>query len=200
MCWSYEASLYTGLFTYITGAIAYNRNQGYDRWLAMFILSFGTIQFLEAFLWKNIDKNNDVNYYITKYAIPFILASEGLVALYGASLHKKISDDMFVIYIICAFLIFTIGTQNSKYTTISSTGNLTWGNISAHNYTGILFIIYLLLPFWLYMEDEKMRIVVITGCIMTYIYSVFVYKESWGSNWCFFANSLSAIVLLRPYL
>ena len=75
MCWSYEASLSTGLFTYITALIAYNRNYKDDRWLAMFIASFGTMQFLEAILWKD-NGNNDINYYITKYAIPLVLASE----------------------------------------------------------------------------------------------------------------------------
>ena len=61
----------------------------------MFIASLGTIQFLEAIIWKNIG-NNDINYYITKYAIPFVLASEGLVALYGAGINNEVSNVMYV--------------------------------------------------------------------------------------------------------
>jgi hypothetical protein len=100
MCWNFEASISTGLFSYAVALIIYNRNYKYDRWLALFILSFSTIQWLEAIIWKNINKNNNLNHYITKYAIPLVLASEGVVALYGAGMYTEISNEMYITYLL----------------------------------------------------------------------------------------------------
>ena len=199
MCWSFEVSLslFTGLFTYLTAFIAYNRNYQNDRWIAMFIASFGTMQFLEAILWKNINSGNDINYYITKYAIPAVLSSQGAVALYGASIDNVVSDIMYIIYIICALLIFII--NNKKYTTRSSKNNLVWDK-NENELHGLMFVAYVILPFLLYMDDTNLKTIIITCIVLTYIYSVIIYNESWGSNWCFYANALSGITLAWPYL
>lgn len=202
MCWNYEVSISTGIFSYATALIIYNRNYGYDRWLALFILSFSTIQFLEAIIWKNIDKDNNINHYITKYAIPFVLASEGVVALYGASMYTEVSYEMFITYFIFALIIFIICMEGFNKTSLSVDGCLKWNDGNYTNiFQGLLFLMFIAAPFWLYMNDDNLtKFIILTGMVTTLIYSVIMHKQSWQSNWCLFANATNGFLLLRPYL
>ena len=199
MCWNFEASFITGLFSYITAYIIYNRDYKYDKWLAFFILSFSSIQFLEAIIWKNLD--NDINHYVTKYFIPFILASEGVASLYGAGLFEDISDEMYIIYFILAVLIFYISMNSHERSTLTDNNNLRWTKENDNLSIGIMFALFITLPFMLYMKnDDITKYTIIGGTFATLIYSIILYKESWGSNWCFFGNILNIFILLRPYL
>lgn len=205
MCWNFETSLFTGIFSYATALIIYNRDYGYDRWLALFILSLSTIQWLEAILWKNINDHSSINHYITKYAIPFVLASEGMVALYGAGLYTSISYEMYVTYFIFALLIFLSCMESYNHTTVATDGHLKWYGKGSNDFVnivqGIVFLLFVATPFWLYMNNDNLtKFVVLAGIVATYIYSVIVYKETWQSNWCLFGNAINVFILARPYL
>lgn len=191
MCWSYEASILTGMFSYIIAGILYKRNKCYDRWLAMFIMSFSTIQWLEAILWKNIG-NNYINKYITKYAIPFVLASEGVAALYGAGMHSKIPTELYIVYFIYAAVVFYICSNNFEYSVVHM-NNLQWTN--KQNITmGIVYALFLVYPFMLYM-DGILKYIIVGGVMSTLLYSVILYNHAWHSNWCFFANIVNIVLL-----
>ena len=51
MCWSLEVSLATGIFVYLTAAFLIVRNAPRDRWNAIFLFVFGSMQWTEAYLW-----------------------------------------------------------------------------------------------------------------------------------------------------
>lgn len=198
MCYSFEASVFAGLVSYISSFILLIRNQGYDRWLALFILSFSSIQWAEAALWKNLD-NIPVNQFITGWLIPIILASEGLTALLGANLYHDVNPYFWLLYIIIALsLIFH---DSGSSTTKVVDGSLSWGSLPEKNNIGayILFTLYLILPFYVYMEDNLNKIVMICGIIAILMYSIINKNKTIGSNWCFYANTMSVYALLRPY-
>ena len=192
MCWSYEVSLFTGLFSYVVAGLLYRRDKNYDKWLAMFIFVFSTIQWLEAILWKNTGINN-INYYITKYAIPFVLSIEGITALYGASLYKPVPTELFVIYFVYTVLIFYLCMNNFNYTKIS-TNNLQWTQ-QQNILIGAIYAVFLALPFVLYM-DGITKYIIVGGIIGTLLYSIILYQHAWHSNWCFFANIVNIVLLL----
>ncbi len=98
----------------------------------------------------------------------------------------------------CIISVLIESNSNTR-TTISTEGHLIWSN-DDNKYFAIPYMIYLLLPFLLYMDDKKLKSIIIFGCILTYIYSASVYSDSWGSNWCYFANGLSAVTLVWPYI
>ncbi len=196
MCYSFEASVFAGSISYISSFILLARNQEYDRWLALFILSFSSIQWAEALLWKNLD-NVSVNLFITEWLIPIILASEGLVALLGANMYHDIDPYFWILYIIIALSLIFYNYDSSLTAVVD--GSLSWGpknNINLY----VLFTIYLILPFYFYMEDEMSKSVIIYGVIVLLIHSMINKSKSISSNWCYYANLLSVYALLRPYI
>ena len=196
MCYSYEASVFAGSVSYISSFILMTRNQGYDRWLALFILSFSSIQWAEAALWKNLD-NVEMNQFITSWIIPIILASEGLTALLGANLYHDIDPYLWLLYIIIA-LILIFSVNKASITTIGN-GSLSWGP-NDKIYLHILFTVYLVLPFCLYMEDNLDKITITFGVIAILMYSIINKNKSISSNWCYYANALSMYALVRPHI
>ena len=209
MCHSFEASASAGLFSYASAFILLNRNISYDRWFALFILSFSSIQWAEAILWKNLD-NFTINEAMTSWGIPIILASEGIFGLIGASLYNDVNIYLWITYIIIAlFIIFF--TNKNKTTTVVD-GSLRWNtdkcnvnnneqdNLNITKYLPyILFAIYISLPFFLYMDNGLDKFVMISGIFGLLLYSMIYHSSTISSNWCYYANLLSLYALLRPY-
>ena len=196
MCYSFEASVFAGSISYISSFILLARNQGYDRWLAFFILSFSSIQWAEAALWKNIN-NLTINQFITNWLIPVILASEGLASLGGANMYHDVNLCLWILYIMVAVTII-LCAGGSKITTIAD-GSLSWGT-SDNIMPQILFSLYLILPFYFYMDDDLDKIVIILGIFGLLLYSMINNNKSISSNWCYYANFLSVFALVRPYI
>jgi hypothetical protein len=185
----------TALSSYMVAGLAYHRDHLYDRWVAMFIVSFSTIQTLEAILWKNLD--NPINHMVTRYAIPLVLASQGIVALYGANQYTTVPWEMWMVYAIVGSCVYYICANQFDRTMVSRHGNLVWRD-NVNVMQGLVFMVYIALPFYLYMTDDLvLRDMVIGGIVLTLVGSCVVYRESWQSNWCFFANILSLYVLAR---
>ena len=250
MCYSFEASVFAGLVSYASSFVLLYRNQGYDQWLALFILSFSSIQWAEALLWKNMN-NLSINQITTNWIIPIILASEGIVGLVGASLYHEVDPYLWILYIMIAFFIISSGNKNSSTKFVN--GGLSWyekseqnepsehnepskhnepsehNEPSGHNEQNgynnlmehpplqsessdnnmllpnnilplILFAIYLVLPIYLYMEDDLDKYVIIFYCFGILLYAIINNKKNISSNWCYYANLLSFFALARPYI
>jgi len=194
MCWNSQVSLGTALFVYAISFYIYKRNTGYDRWFALVLLAVGTIQWLEFFLWKNLD--DDANYYITTYAIPLVLTAEYLLALYGASLFTNVDKRLGAFYIIVAFISLIIAFITPRITQNLYAG-LKWG-VESSFIQGIGFCALLILPFILYMKDPLSKAMIITITIGTLAFAMYAYPHNWKSYWCLYGNILAFFALIRP--
>ncbi|AYV77545.1 MAG: hypothetical protein Dasosvirus6_7 [Dasosvirus sp.] len=194
MCRDFESSVLAGTFSYLTALILYNRNIGYDRWLALIIFSFSSIQWAEAIIWKNLD--NDINMTITSYLIPIILASEGLFSLIGASMYETVDPYMWVIYIVIFFAIILGWSKTSGSKVVD--GNLSWRPVDWS--ANLAFAVYLIVPVYMYMHDELMKNTLIVFTLGSLAYAIINNSKSISSNWCYYANIASVIALSRPYV
>ncbi len=215
MCYSFEASVSAGFFSYLTAFILIARNYEYDRWFALFILSFSSIQWAEAILWKNLN-NLRINHIVTRWVIPIILASQGLAGLIGANIYHDVDIYLWVTYIFIALIIIFFNSRNNLTTIVD--GSLFWGkdpnqeknllkeedkdeSTSFLKYLPhILFAIYIALPFYLYMDDGLNKTVMILGIFGLLVYAIINNNKTVSSNWCFYANLLSLFALIRPYI
>jgi hypothetical protein len=203
MCWSLEVSVITGLVSYSIALYLWMRNDGPDQWLAITLFTFSTIQWAEALLWYDEDKNkleskSCLNKITTQYAIPIILASEGLANLYGAYLAgHNVNNQTFAIYICITIMYFMWINKRSTATTLSKEHNLKWFSDNSIIECLVFFLI-LTYPFFKYYENTTSLTLIIVSVFLLLMYSFT--KDSFGSNWCFLANILSIIALFRPYI
>jgi hypothetical protein len=67
MCYDKQSSLTAWAIAYVFATMLYFRNQGNDRWIAVFIFTYAFVQLLEAGMWKSIDENdNKTNDFYTR--------------------------------------------------------------------------------------------------------------------------------------
>jgi len=85
MCWNIESSVIAAIYGYLVSLYLYKRNYSIrDPWYAMFLSTFTTTQFLDAFFWFLKGEGDDIpctqlNYTISKYLVPAIIFFQPLV-------------------------------------------------------------------------------------------------------------------------
>jgi hypothetical protein len=219
MCWSIEVSLLTGIFSYCVSFYAWMRNYKYDRWAAVILFTFSSIQFAEAILWydnsiNGLHANSKTNLFVTKFLIPFILALEPLAMIYGASLYTYVDKNLFVMYIIISCCIFISLLSGYNYTKISKKGHLQWGStpspvdgqksdaLSLQNdiLQGIFFCFLLVLPIFLYVKENIFKYILIGIITFTLLLSYRNANNAWGSHWCLYANAIAILLLFYPLI
>src|SRR5687768_4374188 len=120
MCMNKEASFGAWIVSLIIGVFLYLRNKLYDRWNALFLVTFTTIQLLEGGLWISIEKHKEeMNSVLTKAIIVALLA-QPLVQTYlgylytGSSLLHFLSFVFGGLFIWSVYKAFTIGNVTSR--------------------------------------------------------------------------------------
>ena len=81
MCINKEVSITTFITSVIVVIYLWVRNYKYDKWYALFLLTFASIQFWEFLLW--IYKGTKYDYLISGIIIPITLCLELLVSYLG---------------------------------------------------------------------------------------------------------------------
>jgi len=196
MCWNFEVSISSGIIIYIIAFYIWFRNYNYDRWVSIVLLAIGAIQWIEAFLWKNLDSK--YNFTITNYLIPLVLLMQLAGSLYGASLYTEINKPLAIFY---GFIIilFYLAWINDKHIASVFKKSLSWGNISL--LSGFIFISLLILPVILYMKkDFLLKLLTVSFAVIFFIVSIVKYNQTWASHWCLYAVLFSFIALLRPLI
>ncbi len=119
MCWSFEVSLLSGMFSYIVATYLWIRNYKNDRMFSIGIFTFSSIQWCDALLWHDLKSRNDseLNRTITNYIIPFIFSIEAISLIYGAHIiGKSIPKSELIVYIIWSIFMFSTHLNNNKTT------------------------------------------------------------------------------------
>ncbi|KAH3746034.1 hypothetical protein Pelo_12564 [Pelomyxa schiedti] len=101
MCWSFEVSLGTLVWSWSVSALCFWRNSTHrDRWNAITLAAFSSMQLVEALLWWDFGRCpvvnecgcTDFNFAVTQIAVPLTLVLEPLAALYGGG--KKLTSPL----------------------------------------------------------------------------------------------------------
>lgn len=206
MCKSFDVSILTGIYSYAIAYYLYRRNLRYDRAVAVFLLTFSTIQWLEALLWYDIryaglGADHGLNKFATA-SIPVVLGLEFLASLYAASMHSTISAFEILIYVFAFFALNIVWFKStSGISTVDSggTGSLVWGGIGIPTVARFLFLALLMYPLLRFMPSSLSMTLIVLAATSFFFYS-FRFGDTFGSNWCWIANLVSLIQLYAPIL
>jgi len=195
MCYSASASFTTFFISLFFILLLWNRNNTYDRWNALFILSFAMIQLWEGFIWMyGMD-----NEYISNIVVPLILITlytQPFVQTYMAYSHTN-SSLLYLLSIFYFLLLFYILYRSFHERMYVSTGphnHLIWHSCDSPSFIGSFGLLYLIGMFigLVYGFPNTLPLFVY-GCI-TFIYSTKYWKTlEFSSYWCFIAVGYSIL-------
>lgn len=216
MCYSVEASLTAWVISYAIAIYLFYRNQNYDRWNAAFIISFSTIQLIEAGLWLTNPKNpnnSDINGMLTKILLIVLLCQPLVQSFMG---YKNTESDILFYMSIVFLLILVYGflkiTSNASLeghgvtfnSSVGENGHLVWERNDTKesqnelflgpNWIVWLYLLGLFLPL-LFMKEYRGLPLLAVGLGTFYYNTKYSNTKEFGSMWCYSAVIYSIVAL-----
>lgn len=205
MCYDADTSLLAWTLSYSISYYLFNRNRRYDRWNAAFIMTFTTIQLLEAGLWTTLyEKENGLNDLLTRLILLALLmqplTQSYMGARYTGSAILYMLSMVFVGIIAWGALRLWRSKPGQFSTNPGKNGHLVWSDTkSPTTFLGPpwvvgLYLLGLFVPL-LFMKDYRGIPLIVIG-VATAIYSMyFSDPKEFSSYWCF-TSVVYAIVAL----
>lgn len=200
MCFDTKSSWIAWAVSVVIAGYLYRRNRGYDRWNALFLFTFTSIQLLEGFIWKS-QKGTSV----PTQLILLVLLLQPLAQSFGGLLPSSNVQEKYrnVLKIMCwvygIILVWGIvrlarSRRGSFYSEVGKRGHLVWVDSESQNFLGgrspaggIISVLYLLGLFVPLLFQEKRRgwPLVLVG-LATAVYSwIMTRGREFSSLWCF---------------
>jgi len=206
MCFSIQSSLIAWILSVVISIYLYNRNRNYDRWNAIFILTFTLIQLLEAGLWFSLmNDKKQLNSTLTQLVLIALLAQPLIQTYMGYTYtHSTILHILSYVYIaIIIYGLYRISTSGNNFSTnVGPNGHLVWNDSTYSNSFlsgsfGIIAILYLFGLFYalFYMKNYKWVPLVAIGLITIYYSWSSTRGKEFSSMWCFTAVLYSIVAL-----
>ena len=208
MCYDIYSSISSWIVSNSIAIYIYRRNRRYDRWNAMFISIFSTVQLLEAGVWWTIKQGlpSISNMILTKFIL-LVLLMQPLVQTYFGAKETRSNLLNFMVYVYFGMLLWgfwRLGTapKGSFYTAPNANGNLVWHDTSSETFLGGdhpylvtgLYLGGLIVPL-LFQKDHRGLPLIAVG-VGSLLYSMFIAdKESFSSLWCYYAVIYSLVAL-----
>lgn len=214
MCWNENVSLNTFLFgTVVLLFIAYNNSYTqykiieFDKYpiLYLFMFSVVSMQLAEYFLWKSIrTKNEEMNTIFSMMGWSITRIFQPLFAI--GSIPDPFIYFRNVAFVVYFFTLTVVSTYKQLYnpidfkSIIDKSGHLRWIWDDITGYEKIQPFFYFLSLFVLVFHFPV--ITLLSACYL--IVSYFMFKNAWGSMWCWIINSffiyfLIDILYIMPY-
>lgn len=201
MCFNWEISLLTWFFAIACFIFLIKRNHKDDIWLALFILTFSTIQLLEALIWLNISSPKKLNI-ITKIVLIFLWLQPLVNCMAGFITTKVAVLGIGAALYLCLLAYSTISSSSETFTAVKGPNcHLVWkrsgsGHFMKSNLFGGIYLLGLFLPL-LFLAKPITRYVALFTAFITFTLSRYYYDPEFSSIWCFSSLlfSLSVIVV-----
>ena len=215
MCWNKEVSLGSFIIISLVCIMLFNRNLPNDRVMAIFIMTYGSMQLAETIIWVGLEYNKPI---INK--IGTVLATL-LLYLFPLGLLLGIKYDNFynnikknIVYkVFCGIgiLLFVIGIINTLYRGLNKhkylsyvtqqSPHLVWDipKYLEHQYI-IGFILIIIVLFYIVFPKNKIFALLIMAFLsITCIYSIIMSPEGikrviFRSYWCWIVAILSFLI------
>jgi len=200
MCFSFEVSLYTGLFSWASGLYILSKNNisQYNREFTIFLLIFSLMQFSDAILWYIDMKQNNINYIVTSFVIPIILSLQIIYNIYYRSCccffssKYTIRNNNTVMDIIVFQAIVYLFYRFNGYSKSSCTNKLSspiWGSTEIELWEILGFLILIAMP--------DIYVILLEFFILYFV--KLIINGGIGSMWCAIANILAVYLLYATY-
>lgn len=212
MCWNKEVSIVTYITVVVIVIILYQRNVGSDRQLALFSLTFVTIQLLEFFAWLSIEKQNrKMNDLVTRLIL-IALWAQPLINSYLAYKYLDQENEQFKFILVGLIVMFVIlfiysiymASRSTKFSTKTGPNcHLVWKRGKNLDFMGekliIIYLIGLIVPL-LFVENLKKGLILIgVGLVLMIFARMMSSQKEMGSWWCWVAFVFVLAALIYKY-
>ncbi len=225
MCWNADISLNTFLFgvfslcfIYITNTYTKYKTPAFDNPLVyVFMFAVVSMQLVEYFLWKNLNKSANRHYSFIAW---FIVSIQPLILM--LMIQGSLRYILIVLYLLLPHILpspsttpsflnylFSIGPTLEYHTHVGKTGHLVWGWMNSKDpfkdgliYTQMTYLFFYILSVIL-VQNSMLTIFVLSTLFLSIL---FYYKDgSFASMWCWFVNIsllyvLIDILLIQPFI
>ena len=165
MCWNIWTSLIGWVCGWsVAGYIFYRNWTERDRWAAIVLFTYSSIQTCEFFIWWSGGPSvqcTEVNKIVTTVFVPLILSLEPLSVVLGGIYvgQKKLY------YFLPFYIIWTLGMMYGSYdgrmcSGKSPEGYLVWNVLGTNNYFTVVFNISLLLPVAIFLRPAIVSMII----------------------------------------
>lgn len=201
MCFNVQVSLLAWVISVAISCYLIHRNRNYDRWNAAFILSFSSIQLLEAGLWVTTDP--ETNSSLTKLIL-LVLVSQPLVQCSFGYLYTKAPLLLWMamlfgfIFLWALYRVLTAQPGQFK-TEVGPNRHLMWtdsskGSLLGNSFITTLYLLGLFVPLF-FMKNSKGLPLIIVAFLTVAASLYFAPGREFGSFWCFSAIAYSIVAL-----
>jgi hypothetical protein len=193
MCWNERVSLNTFLFSFFGVNFAYFNNI-INIYEYLFFYSFISIQLLEYFTWKHLH-NKKINRLLSQLGLFLIFMQPLLIILIPNNVKFNIKATLITLYLIFFSLIF-FSIKNDFSMEKAPNGHLAWNWLK---YPPLIVIIWLTFYLVILLYAKKYFIFAINAIIVLAIYYTYYKTNTWGSLWCWIANGLAVLLIIRTF-
>lgn len=216
MCYSFESSYNNWLLSLII--IVYlilnekdARFKNTDVWVALFTLTFGQIQIIEAMLWNELGKDNPDKKTIQRTAkyIPALLLAQPLIQCLCCYFVTKNNYMLCLTFVYLGLLLYETAKKDVIDVTIGPNNHLVWKRYDSNNsvlplfgnvYVGYAYMFGLIVPLF-FINDTVIRNVLVAYGVGSMIYSLYRYNyEEFSTNWCYVAIGYSVVYIVASRL
>lgn len=212
MCYDKKSSIIAGIIAYMFAAAIYTRNEGYDRWIAIFIFTYSTVQFLEAGVWYSIETNNNrINDFVTRLLLialwlqPIVMTLGAIYLGQNNKLNMMLRITLMLLFVFMSRSLIRVLDSNRCFESkVGENGHLLWTeqnkdpNHFIDNYfpvtSKIIYIVGMFLPY-MFMANS-VRTFVMSGIVavsLLYNYITYYHTGEFSSMWCYHAIAASVV-------
>ena len=193
MCWNATVSLNTFLFSFFAVNFAYFNNI-INIYECLFFYSFISMQLIEYFTWKDLN-NKNLNRLLSQLGFFLIFLQPILSILIPNNVKFNVKATLITLYLAFFFLIF-ISIKNDFSMAKAPNGHLAWNWLKYPIYIVLLWITFLLV---ILLYAKKYILLAIYAIIFLAIYYTYYKTNTWGSLWCWIANGLAVVLIIRTF-
>jgi len=193
MCWNATVSLNTFLFSFFAVNFAYFNNI-INIYECLFFYSFISMQLIEYFTWKHLH-NKKINRLLSQLGFFLIFLQPILSILIPNNVKFNVKATLITLYLIFFFLIF-FSIKNDFSMTKAPNGHLAWNWLKYPPLVVLLWITFLLV---ILLYAKKYILFAINALIFLAIYYTYYKTNTWGSLWCWIANGLAVLLIIRTF-
>jgi hypothetical protein len=193
MCWNERVSLNTFLFSFFAVNFAYFNNI-INIYEYLFFYSFISIQLLEYFAWKHLH-NKKINRLLSQLGLFLIFMQPLLIILIPNNVKFNIKATLITLYLIFFSLIF-FSIKNDFSMEKAPNGHLAWNLLK---YPPLIVLLWLTFYLVILLYAKKYILFAINAIIVLAIYYTYYKTNTWGSLWCWIANGLAVLLIIRTF-
>ena len=193
MCWNATVSLNTFLFSFFAVNFAYFNNI-INIYECLFFYSFISMQLIEYFTWKHLH-NKKINRLLSQLGMLLVFIQPLFFILIPNNVKFNIKASLITLYVI--FLVFLGYLIKYDYSMVKApNGHLAWNWLNVPVFYIFIWLTFLLV---ILLYAKKYILFAINLLIFLAIYYTYYKTNTWGSLWCWIANGLAVLLIIRTF-